>query len=224
MGSLNLVQAYFEREAARFAAIYESDKPLHQRLGDAIFRRVILERFSLVINAAAQRGNTVLDVGCGPGRYPIELARRGAGRCVGVDVAADMIDIAKKEGEVAGVGQKCDWIVSEYLDWNSHEKFDAVIAMGYYDYLEQPEPHLRKMIEQSKARVFCSFPKRWEVRVPLRAARFKFAHGFVRFYSRQEILDLFSKVGDLQYLSLVDLGRDYIAIYNTSANNAPNGA
>jgi 2-polyprenyl-3-methyl-5-hydroxy-6-metoxy-1,4-benzoquinol methylase len=222
MGSLNLVQAYFEREAARFAAIYESDKPLHQRVGDAIFRRVILERFSLVINAAAQRGNSVLDVGCGPGRYPIELARRGASRCVGVDVASDMIDIAKKEAETAGVADKMSWVVSDYLAWDSAEKFDAVIAMGYYDYLEAPEPHLRKMLAQSKARVFCSFPKRWEVRVPLRAARFKIQHGFVRFYSRQEIFDLFSTVGDLQYLSLVDLGRDYIAIYNTSAN-APNG-
>ena len=45
MRSLDLVHDYFDRAAERFDAIYESDKPLHQRVGDALFRQVIHERF-----------------------------------------------------------------------------------------------------------------------------------------------------------------------------------
>jgi len=53
MSSLDIVRDYFNREARRFDAIYEKDKPLHQQLGDAIFRRVILERLGAVALLAA---------------------------------------------------------------------------------------------------------------------------------------------------------------------------
>jgi 2-polyprenyl-3-methyl-5-hydroxy-6-metoxy-1,4-benzoquinol methylase len=218
MRSLNLVHEWFGREAQRFDAIYEQDKPKHQQLADLLFRRVILERFSLVINAASQPGSTILDVGCGPGRYPIELARRGASRCVGVDVAEPMIEIARKEAAAAGVADRCHWVVTDYLSFESEERFDSVIAMGYFDYLENPAVHLQKMVSQSKGRVFASFPKRWEIRTPIRMARFRFQGGFVRFYSRAEVLELFRSVGNLHCLSLVDLGRDLVAIYDVAGS------
>lgn len=218
MRSLDLVNSYFNREAERFDAIYEKDKPVHQQLGDAIFRRVIHERYSLVMNALGAQGRSMLDVGCGPGRYGIELARRGAKRCVGVDVAQAMIDIARAEADKAGVAKKCAWHVSDWLSWKSDETFDAVVAMGYYDYLEDPLPHLEKMIAAApKGRVFASFPKRWTVRTGLRIVRFKLQHGFVRFYSRTEVLELFRRAGQVKCLSLVDLGRDYVAIYDAGA-------
>jgi len=217
MRSLQRVNSYFDREAERFAAIYERDKPLAQRLGDWIFRRVILERYSLVLNAIGAPGASVLDVGCGPGRYGIELARRGARRCVGVDVAAAMIDIARREATKAGVADRCEWAVSEFLAYESAETFEAVVAMGYFDYLEEPLPHLRKMIGHARGRVFASFPKRWTLRTGLRVARFRLARGFVRFYSRGDVLALFREASGIACLALVDLGRDYVAIYDAGA-------
>ncbi|HEY8257706.1 MAG TPA: methyltransferase domain-containing protein [Gemmatimonadales bacterium] len=218
MRSLDLVNSYFNREAERFDAIYEENKPLHQQLGDNLFRRVILERYSLVVNAIGAPGATMLDVGCGPGRYGVELARRGAERCVGVDVAAAMIEIARTEAGKAGVADRCLWEVSDWLSWNGSEQFDAVVAMGYYDYLEDPLPHLEKMIARARGRVFASFPKRWTFRTGLRIARFKLANGFVRFYSRKEVVELFRRAGHVQFLSLVDLGRDLVAIYDAGAS------
>jgi len=220
MRSLDLVNNYFNREAERFDAIYEKDKPVHQQIGDALFRRVIHERYSLVINAIGAPGATLLDVGCGPGRYGLELAKRGAKLCVGVDVAAAMIDIAKREAEAAGVADRCEWVVSDFLSYQTDKRFSAVVAMGYYDYLEDPAPHLSKMIELADGRVFASFPKRWTIRTGLRIARFKLARGFVRFYSRGDVLDLFRSARKIAFLSLVDLGRDYVAIYDAAGARA----
>jgi len=217
MRSLDLVNDYFNREAKRFDAIYEKDKPVHQQIGDNLFRRVIYERYSLVVNAIGAPGASMLDVGCGPGRYGLELARRGAKRCVGVDVATEMIAIARTEAERFGVADRCAWVVSDWLSYDNREKFDAVVAMGYYDYLEDPLPHLRKMIAAAKGRVFASFPKRWTVRTGLRILRFTLARGYVRFYSRKDVLDLFRQAGRIEYLSLVDLGRDLVAIYDAGA-------
>lgn len=221
MRSQDLVRDYFGREAARFDAIYDRDKPFHQRLGDALFRRVMLERYSLTVNAIGAPGSTVLDVGCGPGRYGIELARRGAKRCVGVDIASSMVEIAKDQAAAALVADRCEWHVADFLSWRSHESFHAVVAMGYFDYLESPRPHLERMIHLARGRVIASLPKRWEFRVPLRMARFKLARGFVRFYDRGEILSLFQAAGaTLSCLAITDLGRDYVAIYDAGAARA----
>jgi 2-polyprenyl-3-methyl-5-hydroxy-6-metoxy-1,4-benzoquinol methylase len=220
MRSLDLVNNYFNREAERFDAIYEKDKPLRQQIGDNLFRRVILERYSLVVNAIGAPDAVMLDVGCGPGRYGVELARRGARRCVGVDVASNMIEIARAEAQRANVADRCHWAVSDWLSWSSDEMFDAVVAMGYYDYLEDPLPHLEKMMARARGRVFASFPKRWTIRTGLRIVRFKLARGFVRFYTREEVVGLFRRAGQAQFLSLVDLGRDYVAIYDVGASRA----
>ena len=128
-----------------------------------------------------------------------------------------MIEIARREADRAGVASACAWHVSDFLSYQSPDTFDAVVAIGYFDYLEDPLPHLRKMIGHAEGRVFASFPKRWTVRTGLRMLRFQLARGFVRFYSRGEVVELFRQAGSVACLALVDLGRDYVAIYDAGA-------
>ncbi len=216
MSSLKLVQRYFDREAERFDVIYEAHKPLHQRLVD-FFRHVVVERFHLVCNLAptAERWS-VLDVGCGSGRYAIALAGRGAERVVGVDVSESMIELARHESLKAGIEGRVEFTTSAFLDFESSERFDLVVAMGYYDYLEDPLPHLKKMLCHCKGKIFISFPKRWEIRVPYRKLRFWLERGFVRFYLKLELTELVSAAGlPEDRLSLIDLGRDWIAVLRT---------
>jgi 2-polyprenyl-3-methyl-5-hydroxy-6-metoxy-1,4-benzoquinol methylase len=214
MQSLERVREYFNREAIRFDAIYEDRKPWYQRLGDHLFRQVVVERFHLICNLAPTPGSwTVLDVGCGSGRYALALAAAGASRVVGVDVAQSMIDLAKEQAAAAGVANRCDFAVSAFLDFTSQERFDVVVATGYADYLEDPLPHLRKMVAMCRGRVFVSVPKRWEVRAPTRKLRFAAEGGYVRFYSKAEFLSLAEAAGlSPERVSLIDLGRDWIAV------------
>lgn len=212
----NLVRDYFNREALRFDAIYERDKPVLQRLVDSL-RRVVVERFRLLCTVAPLPGPwSALDVGCGSGRYSIAFAQHGAIRVVGVDLAASMTDLAAAEARRAGVSDRCDFITAPFLEYRSDERFDVVVAMGYFDYLDEPVPHLRKMLELCGGRVFLSLPKRWEVRVPIRKLRFAVEKGFVRFYSRREVERLMSQAGvAASQWCLIDLGRDWIAVIRT---------
>jgi SAM-dependent methyltransferase len=209
----NTVRDYFNQQAERFDAIYATQKPFLQRLVDS-FRSVVVERLHLMCNLAPQRGPwTALDVGTGSGRYPIAFARLGATRVVGVDVAKAMTDLAAEEATKAGVAGQCEWITAPFLEFESAEKFDAVVAMGYFDYLDEPLPHLKKMLVSSRHRIFMSFPKRWEIRVPVRKLRFAWERGFVRFYSRGEVERLIAAAGvPPERCSLVDFGRDWIAV------------
>ena len=155
MKSLELVRSYFNREAQRFDAIYEEQKPLVSRVVDRAFRSVVVERFHLICNLAPMPCPwTVLDVGCGSGRYALALAAAGAARVVGVDVAASMIELARRQADAAGSGDRCEFHTSPFLEFSTSERFDVVVATGYMDYLEDPLPHLRaKRIDIGYARV-----------------------------------------------------------------------
>jgi 2-polyprenyl-3-methyl-5-hydroxy-6-metoxy-1,4-benzoquinol methylase len=214
MKTSHVVHDYFERESRRFDAIYDQDKPVVQRLVDRLFRGVILERFRLICNLAPIPGPwSVLDVGCGSGRFSVALAMAGASRVLGVDVASSMIDIANEAAAHMNVANRCEFVVSSFLELDRTEKYEIVVATGYYDYLEEPLPHLKKMAAMCSHKMFLSFPKRWEPRVAVRKVRFALERGYVRFYSHAEVIELMEQAGiPSDRYSLIDLGRDWIAV------------
>jgi ubiquinone/menaquinone biosynthesis C-methylase UbiE len=214
MSSSSIVRKHFDRAAARFDAVYEEDKPAYQKVIDRLMRRVVVERFQLILNLAPLPGDwEVLDVGCGPGRYALALAKEGARRVVGVDFAEEMIKIARSESDRLELADRCEFHVAEFRDFEIDEKFEAVVATGYFDYIAEPEVDLTKMRRMCSGRIFASFPKRWEWRMPLRKLRFVLSRAFVRFYSKAEVLELFERAGiPPEKLSLIDLGRDWMAV------------
>ena len=214
MKSPELVRDYFERRADRFDAVYEARKPLRQRVVDRLFRRVVVERFRLITNLALVQGEwTALDVGCGSGRYAVAFAGAGATRVLGVDSAASMIELGRARAEETSVSERCEFRNLSFLDLDLEEQFDVVVATGYFDYLEDPAPHLHKMVAHCRGRIFVSFPKRWEVRAAARKLRFTLVRAYVRFYSAREARNLIREAGmPPDRVSLIDLGRDWITV------------
>ena len=124
-----------------------------------------------------------------------------------------MVRIAREEAERQGVSGKCEFHVAEFKDFSTDERFEAVVATGYFDYLAEPGVDLGLMVGACSGRIYASFPKRWEWRVPIRKLRFLLSRSYVRFYSKREVLALFEAAGvPSERLSLIDLGRDWIAV------------
>jgi trans-aconitate methyltransferase len=124
-----------------------------------------------------------------------------------------MIEIAKAEADRVRVLDRCTFITSGFTDFTTSEKFDVIVATGYFDYLPDPEVHLARMIQRCRGRIFASIPKKWEFRVPIRKARFAYERGFVRFYSQGQLERLIGSTGlDRGRVSIIDLGRDWILI------------
>lgn len=108
--------------------------------------RDVLRRRGLVHAAlAAERGDRVLDVGCGPGFYVIELLETvgPGGSVVGVDVSPDMLAVAAKRAERhANVefhkGQATALPVAD-------ESFDRAVSVQVLEYVEDVPAALREM-------------------------------------------------------------------------------
>lgn len=72
-------------------------------------------------------GHRVLDVGCGPGRHALALARRGA-RVTGVDISDDFVDLARRAAADEGV-DACTFEVGDAATLDHDGEFDAVISL-----------------------------------------------------------------------------------------------
>jgi len=189
------VQDYFVRHAARFDGLYGGDN-LATRVFDRLFRKPMYERYRLTIEALTDaRGKKYLDIGCGSGRYAVNLARLGAD-VVGIDFSAAMLDLARKYADAEEIVGRTRFIEGDMDAWmdSTEEHFDAVYAMGVFDYLDDPVGTLRRMLSVAD-RAFLSIPAPEFPRAQLRRLRYKQQECPVYFYTRAQVEDLISKAG-----------------------------
>ena len=85
----------------------------------------------ILATTGAEAGSSFIDIGCGPGRHSLELARRGM-RVTGIDVSQDFIDIAQRNSSAESL------VGAEFLRLDArdlinhaplHAKFDFAICL-----------------------------------------------------------------------------------------------
>ena len=150
---------FFDRYARDFNAIYGTKNTRLNRVVNTFFRRSMRLRYEQVIAGCNPIiGRSVLDIGCGPGHYSVELAHRGASRVLGIDFADAMLEIARKAAVDKRVQNICAFWHADFFRDTLDERFDYVVVMGFMDYVEQPEPIVEKALGLAKSRAFFSFP------------------------------------------------------------------
>lgn len=114
------------------------DKDVAGQLEALYLTRDAVRRRRLVREAlAAQPGDRVLDVGCGPGFYCLELAEEvgSDGRVVGIDAAEPMLDLARRRCEAFdNVTFKQGDVMSIPVE---SESFDRAICVQVLEYVDQ---------------------------------------------------------------------------------------
>ncbi|MBI4323489.1 MAG: class I SAM-dependent methyltransferase [Candidatus Omnitrophica bacterium] len=204
------VKRYFERVTVGFDRIYDSDRSSLKGMINRWRRRSMFERFRVTVEVCGDvRGKRVLDIGCGSGRYSVELARRGA-EVVGVDFSQPMLDLAARAAEAAGVAGRCRFLHGEILQLAFAQRFDISLAIGVFDYTDDPHPLLQKMRELTCGTLIASFPVRAHPLALVRKLRLFLAGCPVRFYTRAQVERLLRWPGSRA--GLQTLGRDYLAV------------
>ncbi len=153
------VSDFFDSYATDFDAIYGTKHTFLNQLINKHLRKSMRLRFERTIAGCDPiEGRTVLDVGCGPGHYGITLARRGAAHVLGLDFAERMLEVAREHAERAGVDDKCEWALGDFLTYPLDRTYDYAIVMGFMDYIAEPAAVIERVLSASGRRAFFSFP------------------------------------------------------------------
>ena len=199
------VQDYFVRHAARFDGLYGGDN-MATRLFDRLFRKPMYVRYRLTIEALADaKGKKYLDIGCGSGRYAVNLARLGA-QVTGLDFSDAMLKLARDYAAEESVTDKVSLVKADLNEWmrDTNEHFDAAFAMGVFDYLDDPVATLRLMLKVAD-RAYMSLPAPEFPRAQVRRMRYARQNCPVYFFTRPQVEKLVKDAGG-KILQIKSLG------------------
>jgi ubiquinone/menaquinone biosynthesis C-methylase UbiE len=189
------IAEYWDKIAPEFDSIYTGKKNPVARTLDKVLRRDMYERFHWVMRSAGDcRGQSLCDVGCGSGRFVSALAKKG-GTVTGLDFAPTMLKMAQELVEHDGVANRCDFVLSDILDWKTDRKFDMVIAIGFWDYVADPLPRLKVIRSISKDRFLSAWPRAGTWRAAVRKQRLKVAGCPVYFWTREQVDEYLRRAG-----------------------------
>jgi SAM-dependent methyltransferase len=203
---------YFHRRIQDFDDIYRDDKKGLLSFLNKTVRASVRIRFDLAFEFLGDlSGKSVLDIGCGSGRYMFRAAQNNAEYIAGIDAAPGALEEARKIAADLNVEEKLEFIEGDFLDCTIARKFDVIFAVGYFDYIFNPVEHLNKMIELSDGIIYASFPKFWSPFTITRKIRLALNRCPVRFYTKSEITRLLSQA-DIGSYEIRRIYRDFILI------------
>ncbi|MDI6791938.1 MAG: methyltransferase domain-containing protein [bacterium] len=207
------VESHFDQTAKEFDSIYTGKKGTFSRWLDQHLRWDMYERYRLTLEECRNmEGKSLLDIGCGSGRFDIPLAKKGARRIVGLDFAPQMLELARAQARAEGVEDVCEFIQADFIDYDfGDETFDITIAIGLFDYIKDPEPFLSKMRQITRSKLIASFPLKWTYRAPIRKVRLGLKGCPCYFFTIKQVKGLFQKTG-FKTPTIQRIGKIYLVI------------
>ena len=194
--SIEIQARFWDHESQAFDAIYSHRKTALSNWLDRVFRSDMYERFRFAMEHSQPIANrTVLDLGCGSGRYAVACATAGASRVLGIDIAPRMLELARSLASENGVADRCSFEHTDVLGLDTNTKFDVIFAIGLFDYIRDPVPVLSKIRELTAGRAIISFPRLWTWRALPRKLRLSLRGCDVFFYTRAAILKYMNQAG-----------------------------
>jgi 2-polyprenyl-3-methyl-5-hydroxy-6-metoxy-1,4-benzoquinol methylase len=188
--------AEWQREAVEFDNLYgkswEHKIPYFGRvLRDGLRRR---EEGALAV-AGELEGTTVLDLGCGVGRFALRAASRGA-VVHGYDISPSAIEIAKAKAREAGLADRCHFTSADLASVD-FPPADIWYDLGCFQYIPDVVPILERLTHVP--RFFSELPQsgHWQ-NVPRLIYRRLLKGNPYYTYSEARIHDVFSVVGDVK--------------------------
>ena len=136
----------------------------------------------------------MLDVGGGSGRIGELLLDAGASRYVDVDLSDTMLGLARNR--LARFGDKVELVQADFLTAPLEGTFAVVLALGYFDYIEDAAAHTRRIGELCSGSAIASFPRWTWTKGPIRKLRYEVINnGPIFDYEREQLRRLFSDAG-----------------------------
>ncbi len=145
------------------------------------YRRIEYEVIHYFLSKYLPESGRVLDLGGGPGRYSISLAKLGYKMTL-LDISVESVQLARKKINAAGITEHIENISvadAKHLDHIPSNGFDAVLCMGPLYHMPKLNDRLKCLAEcnrvmKTNAPVFVTVIPRWTfIRDALRSGSFE---------------------------------------------------
>jgi SAM-dependent methyltransferase len=168
--STGRVREHFRRKAFSFDQLYDEEHALQRTLRPGLFNR---REFALEV-VDQYDSPRVLDVGGGSARIGELALDHGASRYVDVDLSDSMLELAKERLD-RFADEKVTLIQGDFLRTAIPGSFDVILALGYFDYIENAPAHVRRARElvAPGGSVVASFPRWTWTKGPIRKLRYE---------------------------------------------------
>ena len=187
------VREHFRRKAFSFDHLYDEEHALQRTLRPGLFNR---REFALEI-VDEYDAPRVLDVGGGSARIGELALDHGASRYVDVDLSDSMLELARQRLD-RFEDEKVTLIQGDFLSAAIPGSYDVILALGYFDYIEDAPAHVRRMRElvAPGGSVVASFPRWTWTKGPIRKLRYEVINNCPIFnYTERELRFLFGSAG-----------------------------
>ncbi len=205
---------FFEVYAGQFDSIYDTqaNKGISGWVNRTL-RTSMAVRFEKTFAALRpMQGRSVLDVGCGSGRYITPCLRLGASRVLAMDLSEQMLALAEDHVKEAGLSVgKVEFVCADFFNHSATEKYDYAIVMGVMDYIGDADAFLDKLMRCVTQKAVLSFPAAESVLRWQRKCRYWLRGCPLRFYRQKEIASLIEDMG-VSVSSIERIFRDYFVI------------
>jgi SAM-dependent methyltransferase len=205
------VGQFFDGYAANFDAIYghTTRRGMFGRWADRRFRSVMMRRFEATLqNTDREDVQSVLDVGCGSGRYVIAFAKQGK-EVVGVDMAEGMLRLAQEGVDKADFSARVTLMAGDYLATSFERKFDVACLMGFFDYIERPVAVFEKLLQEVRGEIYASFPIAGGWLAWQRQLRYRLHKCPLWLYRREDVEAILAAAGLQGRYEMQNFGRDW---------------
>ena len=171
------------------------------------------ERFILTLQECEGGNKTILDIGCGSGRFSLPLAGKGA-KVTGIDYSSQMIELANeyliKYETNTNTKLNVEFICCDFMeDFNSNELFDITLALGVFDYIKNPMPLLEKMKNLTKEKIIASYPAKFTFQMPIRKVWLYTKNCPVYFYTERKLASMYNSIGITNY-EIIKMSAGYL--------------
>jgi SAM-dependent methyltransferase len=161
------VREHFRRKAFSFDHLYDEEHALQRLLRPGLFNR----RELAVTVVQEYEEPSVLDVGGGSGRVGELMLENGVSRYVDVDLSDTMLDLARER--LSRFGERVELVQGDFLTTDVGGPFDVVLALGYFDYIEDAQAHVRRIAQLCSGSAVASFPRWTWTKGPMRKLRYE---------------------------------------------------
>jgi SAM-dependent methyltransferase len=194
--STGRVREHFRRKAFSFDHLYDEEHALQRALRPGLFNR---REFALQV-AGEYDAPRVLDVGGGSARIGELMLEHGASRYVDIDLSDSMLELARERLQRFDE-EKVMLLQGDFLRAAIPGSYELILALGYFDYIEDAPAHVRRMREliAPGGSVIASFPRWTWTKGPIRKLRYEVIDNCPIFdYTRDGLGELFGGFSNME--------------------------